>query len=343
MGATVTTGKVAKALRTKNGRVGYVLFEETYEKNVHPHTPEWACVGMGYATDVVKRIFNYGAGCEGGMLQNRSGHITPEGYIQGWLQCLASPRQMGNVEGLLKFGSSFRSTLPEGIQDEIQAVLAGKGMAEVYEQIAGNGFKASLYEHFDILSAVYGTVHCGAWRFITDCWPTSGLVSPEFGFSPDKVVAPAMAIPRMFRIGCDEILIAQPDGTFRTSGWEYSVVGSFVTKYANRELQYPGSYMAAIKAYRKACKSAPQVPGSALILVSDKNATTPYHKAALRKFAQICGASGSEFEVTFGEVLANTTEEVNAVYHLVALGHLATWAVYDASPLASQSESLELF
>ena len=91
MGATVSTGKLAAAFATAAGKIIYVLFEQTYEKNCHPHRPEWSCTFIGSIEMAMKWIFLSASSCEGGMLQNRSGQITPEGYIAGWLKELASP------------------------------------------------------------------------------------------------------------------------------------------------------------------------------------------------------------------------------------------------------------
>jgi hypothetical protein len=95
MGATVTCKKLVAAFAGA-GRVFYVLFEQTYEKNCYPHTPGWSCTYCGGIDGALRRIFRYASSCEGGMLQNRSGWITPEGYIAGWMKEMASPVRMSD-------------------------------------------------------------------------------------------------------------------------------------------------------------------------------------------------------------------------------------------------------
>ncbi len=106
MGATVTVGKKVAAFKANNGKVGYVLFEETYEKNCYPHTPHWSCVGLGYLDDVMTRIFARASSCEGGSLQGRGGYITPEGYISGWLNELAEPLMATQIPPLMATSNS---------------------------------------------------------------------------------------------------------------------------------------------------------------------------------------------------------------------------------------------
>ena len=93
MGATVTCRKLAAAFACADG-VFYALFEQTYEKNCYPHTPGWSCVHFGNIDHALRTIFRHASSCEGGMLQSRSGCITPEGYIAGWMKEMASPMRM---------------------------------------------------------------------------------------------------------------------------------------------------------------------------------------------------------------------------------------------------------
>lgn len=84
MGATVVTGKAVAAFHhPTTGEVIYLAFEETYEKNCHPHTPRWDPRAIGTFEQVMKVLYGSAAACEGGMLQTRSGHTKPELYLKG--------------------------------------------------------------------------------------------------------------------------------------------------------------------------------------------------------------------------------------------------------------------
>ncbi len=127
MGATVTTGKRATAFRAPSGTIIYVLFEATYEKNCHPHTPHWGCCAIGDIAAVMERIFAYGSNSEGGMLQGRSGRITPEGYIRGWLQELSAPIEFSDRTIQIQRG---KGSLYDPIPPEALAAV-GKSLIEM--------------------------------------------------------------------------------------------------------------------------------------------------------------------------------------------------------------------
>src|SRR5690242_21895817 len=98
MGATITCGKKAAAFE-KNGIIYYILWERTYESNVHPHNPHWECTYIGPLDGTLRRIFIYASSCEGGMLAGPGKrHILPENYISAWLRKLAAPVAMPNAK-----------------------------------------------------------------------------------------------------------------------------------------------------------------------------------------------------------------------------------------------------
>lgn len=342
MGATVTCGKQVAAFTTPRGQIGYVLFEQTYEKNCYPHDPRWSCVGMGYIDEVLDRIFKMASSCEGGILQNRSGHITPEGYIAGWLTELASPKAMQDVRGTLAFGTNFSATIPESQRDTVLEVLEQDGYPEVRQALLADGFEVSLHAYFDVLRSIYGKRAIGAWRFIADV-ARNGTECPELGYCPDKKPAPQGRVPRMLLLDRDNLLVEQPDGTFRSEGWAYSVVGSFVANYAATERAYPGSYRSAIKYYRTVAAKALPAPDSAVIEFSiafiDPGET--YARESLAQFAKELGQPSTEFIMTLGQIKTLKKEDTYLLYRLSGLRSLV-WTV-DESPAVLSNQSSLLF
>lgn len=102
MGATITCNKKVGAFRADDERVLYALFEETYEKNCYPHTPKWSCVAFGAYEEVLEFVFLAAQAAEGGMLQTRRGHTTPEAYIRSWMTAFKSPHALCDVVVRLK-------------------------------------------------------------------------------------------------------------------------------------------------------------------------------------------------------------------------------------------------
>lgn len=262
MGATVTTGKLASAFKADNGNIVYVLFEETYEKNCYPHTPHWSCFFIGGIDMAMKRIFLHASSCEGGMLQNRNGHITPEGYIAGWLKELSEPVIFHDCNFELKVGKSFYSALPAESMEMIAKVLTDIGRQDVLNVLtSGEQQDVSLYRDTDLIVALYNGMNIGPWRIIKESQaPIRGVRYVSLGYSPTAAKNVTVNIPAFLKIDGENRLIQNADGTWSCDGWEYSVISGYVSRLWESEMQEPGSYRKRIKTFRDAIKAAPQMP-----------------------------------------------------------------------------------
>ena len=185
MGATVTTGKLAAAFRATSGCVFYVLYEETYEKNCHPHTPEWNCWCFGPIEDVLKRIFRSASSCESGMLQSRNGRITPEGYIASWLKKLAEPIDLMDRSISLRFGTDFYDPIrPQNI-DAANAVLIDFGRQDLVDALAnGTTIVVEMYRNAELIATLLERASISAWRILRSCsTPLFGLIDRDLGYT----------------------------------------------------------------------------------------------------------------------------------------------------------------
>ncbi|HUZ94978.1 MAG TPA: hypothetical protein VMU57_08695, partial [Edaphobacter sp.] len=141
MGATVTTDRRVGAFISPCGKTIYVLAESSYEKNCTPHTPSWSCIGIGEISAVLRRIFACGSSCEGGMLQNRNGHISPEGYIRSWLEELKAPLEMRDFQLDLKAGAGFYATVQNENMKSVSEALISIGRVDISTSLlAGETF-----------------------------------------------------------------------------------------------------------------------------------------------------------------------------------------------------------
>ena len=77
MGSTVTTGRLAAAIRAQSGATIYCLYEQTYEKNCFPHTPRWSAIYIGHSRGALRNVFGYASMSQGRTLKNRSCRMTP--------------------------------------------------------------------------------------------------------------------------------------------------------------------------------------------------------------------------------------------------------------------------
>lgn len=275
MGATVSVASAAGAFQS-HGNTYYVLWEQTYEKNCYPHTPRWCCIYIGRQADVIKRVFQYASDCEGGMLQNRSGHITPEGYLQRWLTALKQPLRLHESETFsLSYGQGFYDVIRTD-RPELLGGLRSQGLAEIAEGLAsGKHYHLPLCEHGELVSQLCAA-GVSAWRLRPDDKPRG---EPDGSLAVDYANPSAARylppIPFMARID-EHVFIEGDDGVFRNEGWDYSVVASFVANFWKTELEHPESYKSAIKTYRQAVKNAPRAEELGLLIHIDDQVSLKY-------------------------------------------------------------------
>lgn len=263
MGSTVTTGKQVCAIRdAKTGTPIYILFEQTYEKNCYPHTPSWSCVCIGDIRKTMRTIFAHASACEGGMLQNRSGRLTPEGYIQGWMRLLREPYAYPDIRAQMTLGTNWMDLFkPEGLElakaalqdkPDALALLAGLELAE-------NGrYAFMLHENIGALADILHAAKKRGWGLGIDHRNVLEI-DCRLGHNPKKAVSFDIKVPEAVRIDNDERLIKGEDGQWRQAGWSYSVVGNYVSGLWEAELNEPGSYKKRIKAFREAIEGAPLI------------------------------------------------------------------------------------
>lgn len=354
MGATVTVDKKVAALVTPSGKIGYVLFEQTYEKNCYPHHPHWSCVALGYLEEVMKRIFSSAASCEGGSLQGRGGYIRPEGYIEGWMKEMAMPSLMPDIRKTMVFGNSLSSQIPlldfydkKEIKPIVLGDLRNDGFGHVADQLENGEFEASLVEHFDILRSIY-TIHprdFGAWRFVT---PPSSVVysstpADHLGYARAAAKGANLTIPDMKVLPYGErLLVQQPDGTYRCTGGAWCVVQDFIRDYARCEIMQPGSFKKAIRSIREAAKAAAPVDGTVTVELSTRSIPPDrkYYIEQIQDLGQAMGArTPTDFTTTFDAVQAKGQElGVDLLYKLCYCEQLI-WRVQGQKP--SQSALFE--
>lgn len=265
MSSTITTGKRAAAFRSPTGNIIYALFEQSYESNCTPHTPRWSCLRIGGISSVMQRVFSSAAACEGGMLRGRSGPITPEAYIGGWLKELATPHAMRDVSILLCVGTdSLHDSIPANEFEKARRALVAIGRNDISDRLAGGGtVRVSLHQDAEVVCALYGPGVLPPWRVIN--------MSPIFFFDPAtdmgyapipvtnfEVVRPSLLRVSGHAISEDLYLVPRADGS-RYAAFAWRVLDNFIEGLWAAELREPGSYRKRIRAYRDAIKLAPAV------------------------------------------------------------------------------------
>jgi hypothetical protein len=265
MGATIFTKQAVEVIETPTG-TGFLLYEETYEKNCYPHEPHWGCIGVGRREAVLRTVFCGAAVCEGGMLRPRSGTITPEAYVNRWRRALSEARKItsyavdvNNKMGPMSWNDDDPKVHPIG--DAAECPLTAE-QRRAWD--AGETLSLDLASDFDRIAWLIHTGRLSTWRTITggpNLWNQSADMM-EAVFAPHKAKPDPYPVPALYRMfdGDNELFELMPDGSLIHRGWAYSVIGGLIRRYTEVELADPGWYGQRFRALREAAQSAPVLP-----------------------------------------------------------------------------------
>jgi hypothetical protein len=273
MGSTIVTNRLAAVFDHPHNRGDHiwVLFEKVYESNVYPHTPRWCARSIGRIRETMQLIFMDAAYCEGGILRDRNGAITPEIYIRRWIRALRHPVEMPPMHIRLEredLRSRFRMTsdpTDDERWEEFSERMRDHGRADISLALdAGKEVTLSLHEDIELVIAIYGYSRerqglLAPWKAFDGEWAPERSPKSTIGYYPPGGQIPSPVIPRAYRID-ENALVMPEDGRWRAAGWAYSAIGEYVKSLWETELHAPGSYQVLIPPYREAIESAPLLP-----------------------------------------------------------------------------------
>lgn len=272
MSSTIVTNRLAAVFDHPHNRGDHiwVLFEKVYESNVYPHTPRWCARSIGRIRETMQMIFMDASHCEGGMLRDRSGSITPETYIRRWLRALRHPVWMPEMTITLKredLRNPFRQPddpSDEALWEDFCSRMRALGREDIPPALGGAEVTLSLYRDIELVLAIYGYSHerkalLGPWRAFGGHWAPEHAPKASIGYFPAGGEISSPLSPRAYRID-DHALVMLEDGKWRAAGWAYSAVGDYVRGLWETELHAPGSFEVLIPPYREAIESAPLLP-----------------------------------------------------------------------------------
>lgn len=291
MGATVVTDKAVRFLWKTPAEPIFFLYEEAYEKNVHPHRPEWSCVGVFRALDALPDLFRWAGVCEGGLLQTRKGHTTPEAYLRSWKKAFsyAYPYQGSTT---FRLARPLRDALSSGEPADLQAhQVPALGANKLAAWNAGAGVEFTLPEDYEAFSQLMQQGKIARYRVL------GSRPGPEDGPAEDfsqrifRKAAPAqdLPVPKFAKLPAglrDEHLYEVQGSLLRKRGWPYSVVGSFVAQYAATELAEPGHFEQRLASFRQAVRDAQELPLATKVQVEPSTDASKYEDENSRKLAE---------------------------------------------------------
>lgn len=358
MGATVTCGKHAAAFES-NGRVIYALFERTYEKNCHPHTPSWHPVSYGTYEAVMKWVFLAASSCEGGMLQNTRGYIRPENYLADWMRKLKAPALMPNIAVDLYVGQPGYWRVPieadgedrysiENQKTQVLSRLRAEGFFDVADKLdAGQIVTENLHDCVDLLEVIYPGGRY-IWRVINE------TTMPRVANKSHPELAPAIRTAQVtplnwktWRIQNDDDLLIKHDGTC-TGERPYSIVGSYINEVAYQmEMQRTGSAVSAITRFRDMVNSAPALPGDTRVTIRRNPEKERWSLEAVDDLAKALGVADGNghappvFTTSLHVLREADRKDQTVIWRLKSIKD-ATWDIPSAETHVSTSQYQQL-
>ena len=300
MGSTITTARVAAAIPTQHGRRLFVLFEESYSSNVTPHTPRWCCMSIGYLPATMERIFSLASSCEGGMLRNRSGRLTPEGYIGTWLKELANPLVLRQTAIRVAVGDGFYNAIHSTrLNDAVDLLAKADRPREANELHDTQTVTLDLVRDTDAVLALQAGLDIDPWRLIGAHVVShrSGERDPTLGHNPAPGRLSMPIVPRALKLNENVRLLDDPDGGWRCGRWQYSLVGEHVQGLWRAELACPGHHRKRIAAFRNMLEGAPPAPAGLAVEIDASGTSKTYHLRTIGELRQKVSANGGVFRV----------------------------------------------
>lgn len=341
MGSTVTTGRTAAAFKAPSGTIIYCLYEQTYEKNCTPHTPHWSAIYIGGIAGALAKIFNYASWCEGGMLQNRTGWMTPEGYLRSWMSELQSPIRMTRDHSISLYANndSIYAPLSHDTLPAVAATLAAAGLQDAATRLH-DGARAtlSLFEHGELVGRLLADHHVSAWSLLpnytrpaTEAERYASLGSAR---GKTKIEAPHHQ-PALIISAHGDMILRDGGGTWRCHGSRCEIMASYIQSLAPIEQAHPGNYRHLIQSYREHLKAAPTTCPNQLLVQIDKQLATD--KWAVKKIEEAATFSGATSD---GDIITIPYSRE----HDYTLSHLprtaTTWIVLDENRLPHKASNV---
>lgn len=282
MSSAITTNRRAGAIRAKDGRVYYAIFQAAYSSNVSPKKPSWMCLGFGRAPDMLRRIFNMAANICGGMLQARGRDLTTWGYITNWYQKLAHPYLMRadqpitlRVEQVNYPGHDWiaRARFEAKREELLEA-----GQEEFVNTLDQGEYSGRLEEVAPALAILLESVD--ADLFFEDEGDERPKVD-ELGWRPKKAQRPpSYQLPGTYCFPGYRNVVEVVDGKCRIGPWSYAVKEHFVQHYAELELQSPGHYRKALQSLEAHLDNLPTLAHTAIVTVDPARASDVWAERA---------------------------------------------------------------
>lgn len=257
-------------------------------------------MGLGYLPATMERIFDLASSCEGGMLRNRSGRLTPEGYIGTWLKEFANPLVFQRTQVRFSAGDGFYNAILSTRLDEAVALLAkAERPRQANELHDTQTVTLDLVHDTDAVLTLQAGLGIDPWRLVGAQAVThrSGERNPALGYNPAPARAQIPLGPTALKLNEHVRLLKGPEDAWRCGGWQYALVGKQVRTLWQAELAYPGHHRGRIATFRDALDRAPPAPAGLVVEIDGTMTDEKFHLRKVEELRQKAGAGDGIFRV----------------------------------------------
>lgn len=334
MGATIICKKAAQAFLANDGVVRYVLFESTYEKNVHPHTPHWGAVAVGNYDEVIETVIRFSAVLPGGLLRGKTGQILPENYIAHWRQLLQKPLTLLGTRASL-FWSDTDTFLNDTVEKRLASVnnvlaslspQAALKWTEALQNFQKTSISIDVCEDVELVLALIRSGTVPAWRIFADSRPDERepFAAPpgitlmnrqETDAAPkrfSKQSTVELKLPSVANLGfgtlCDRYIISMDGKTWSSPQTDYRHESNFISDHLKAaEIAQPGVAKRALPQLRQLLANARTVADCTKVTIIPRpvgGEQSSYSvESAQRLMEQLGGSPQHEcFDTTLGAI-----------------------------------------
>lgn len=322
MGTTVLNQARLFSFPTDDGRIGYVMAEETYEKKEGTRSASWCVMRIGCRDQIIDRIFGLASSIPGGTLKTKSS--SAKSFIASTLKLLDSPLRLERTD--LSLGNSendFYDAVTTASRSAVQQILIEHGKADLASQIAlspkDGGAKSipiDLKTDLDLVAAL--TKRRGDEEAVVLPWRI--ISSVPFGYAPGVVehavgesgqrqgARPIVQILNTGLGGRQEgtspVLLCKVNGQPLIMGKDYEIERELIQYAGKQETAQPGLYKSLLTELSKIQADKAQIP-LAPDVVFDVDATQapPWVRDSIAGASQfIRGTPSLRFQVSIAEI-----------------------------------------
>lgn len=283
MGNTVILDQKVLSFDTKvDGQYIYFLYEQTYEKNVYPHTPNWSIRKIGNYDQCWEFITWCASHSESGGSETKSGAwISPLDVVSSWRKAFRDVGRLDSTEFRVQFGGGVYKVDP-AFREHFENVFRKFGVdfeaSKKYDLKNESVLKAVLNLFHEPLKikqeGSYWPLSYAIYAVLADIPSERGNEFPLFEANVDHQnqasnLLETLDVEAFYLNKNKAYKILLVDGELFAFGEDYRVISPFLLKYAvKHETERHGSFHDLYRKFKEILDTASALPANSLITLT---------------------------------------------------------------------------